>query len=151
MIATAIGTDVIALLERVRSRTDRFKEIVICTPFLDSEMAEQVVMLFGEARLTQCAIRLITTPEAAQFIGAKLPGHPAFWRNAVVARRRLHAKVYLAVSRRPGGSEAIVTSANLTVDGTAENIELGIRVLATTEIGCRVLQQVHSFVQRVAA
>jgi hypothetical protein len=151
MISISIGTDVIAFLDRIRSRTGRFKEIVICSPFVDATMAERVAMLLLEARRTQCAVRLITTPDGAQLVRASLPRHPTFWRDALVSRRKLHAKVYLAVARRRGESEAIVTSANLTVDGTSENIELGIRVLATTEFGRRLLQQVHHFVRHIAA
>lgn len=151
MIATSIGTDVIAFLNRMHTRTDRFKEIVICSPFIDAAMADRLVPLLGEARRTQCAVCVITTPESARFLAPRLPGHPVFWRASLISRRRLHAKVYLAVARRPGESEAIVTSANLTVDGTSENIELGVRVLATTEFGRRVLEQVHHFVRRVAA
>jgi phosphatidylserine/phosphatidylglycerophosphate/cardiolipin synthase-like enzyme len=151
MIATSMGTDVIAFLDRVRARTDRFKEVIICSPFVDGQMADRLAMLLVEARPAQCAVRVVTTPEAAEFLSARLPGHPAFWRGNLVARRRLHAKIYLAVARRPRESEAIVTSANLTIDGMSENIELGIRVLATTEFGRRVLQQVHHFVRRVAA
>lgn len=151
MIATSIGTDVIAFLDRIRSRTHRFKEITICSPFIDMPMAERLVALLTESRRTQCAIRVITTPEAAGLITAMLPGHQMFWRSALIPRRRLHAKVYLAVARRTGESEAIITSANLTVDGTSQNIELGIRVLATSDSGRRVLEQVHHFVRRLVA
>lgn len=151
MIAASIGTEVLAFLDRVRTRTDRFKEIVVCSPFIDPVMADRLVALLVEARRTQCAVRVITTPDSAQCLSRMLPGHQVFWRAALVSRYRLHAKVYLAVARRAGESEAIVTSANLTVDGTSENIEFGIRVLATTETGRRVLQQVHYFVRRIAA
>ena len=151
MISTSIGTDVIALLERVRARTTRFKEIVICSPFIDEAMLQRLVPLLCEARRTQCALRLITVPEAAKRLQERLPGHHVLWRGVIVSHRRLHAKIYLAVARRPAESEAIVTSANLTVEGTSENIELGVRVLATSESGRRVLQQVHHFVQRIAA
>jgi HKD family nuclease len=151
MIATSIGTDVIVFLDRIRSRTHRFKEITICSPFIDTMMAERLVALLTEAHRTRCAVRVITTPESAQFLVPMLPGHPVFWRSALIPRRRLHAKVYLAVARRASESEAIVTSANLTVCGTSENIELGIRVLATSDSGRRVLQQVHHFVRRLVA
>jgi len=151
MIVTSIGTDVMAFVDRVRTRTDRFKEIVICSPFIDAVMADLLVGLLLDGRRTQCAVRVITTPESAQFLVPLLPGHRAFWRDALVTRRRLHAKIYLAVARRADESEAIVTSANLTIGGTSANIELGIRILATTEFGRRVLQQVHHFVRRIAA
>jgi hypothetical protein len=151
MIATSVGMDVIAFLDRIRSRTHRLKEIMICSPFIDLAMADRLVSLLTEARRARCAIRVVTTPEAARILSAKLPGHPAFWYAMLIPRRRLHAKVYLAVARRIGESEAIVTSANLTVDGTSENIELGIRVLATTDAGRRILQQVYHFVRRLAA
>lgn len=151
MIAISIGVDVVTFLDRIRSRTHRFKEIAICSPYIDVPMAERLVVLLTESHRRRCAVRVITTPEAAQFLASKLPGHPAFWRPALIPRPRLHAKVYLAVGRRAGESEAIITSANLTVDGTSENIELGVRVLATSDSGRRVLQQVHHFVRRLAA
>lgn len=151
MIAASIGVDVTLFLERVHGRTHRFKEIVICSPFIDAVMVARLVAILVESRHTHCAVRVITTPRSARLLSIALPGYRTCWRSSVVTRRLLHAKVYLAVARRASESEAIVTSANLTIDGTSRNIELGVRVLATTELGRRVLDQVHHFVRRIAA
>jgi hypothetical protein len=75
----------------------------------------------------------------------------AQWRRTVISRQRLHAKVYLAIGRRLEDTEAIVTSANLTRGGVADNIELGIRITGECREGRRILADVQHFVRRLAA
>lgn len=151
MIATSIGTDVVTLVDKVISRAYRYKQFVICSPFLDEKMSERIVELLIVGRRAQCGVQIITVPGSAETLRLLLPGHQILWKDAIVTHRRLHAKVYVATARRTAESEAIVTSANLTICGVFENIEFGIRVLGTSEQGRRVLDQVHHFVRRIAA
>ena len=151
MIQMVTGSDVLALLERVTLGAERYTEVFLCSPFIDDEMFPRLLRLAEVSRSVQCGVRVITSPTAARFLRMQLPYHSAFWNSFVVSHRDLHAKVYLAMARGRGTSEAIVTSANLTWGGVAENIELGIRVVSTSDPGRKILFQVRQFVQRLNA
>jgi phosphatidylserine/phosphatidylglycerophosphate/cardiolipin synthase-like enzyme len=152
VIDMSTGRDVVGFLHRVENGIANYGEVVICSPFIDPPLVLALARLAHAARRAQCGFRIITSPLAAKALRATLPGRPREWEGKVIARARLHAKVYIAITRsRNAASEAIVTSANLTLGGIEGNLELGVRIAGTSDSGSRLLQQVHHFVRRLAA
>jgi hypothetical protein len=150
MIALSNGSDVRDLLEHVRRRPERHRELIICSPFIDPELDETVEALAAALTTTGGGLLLVTTREAGRGVRARLGG-PATRRAIVVTpRRRLHAKAYIAVARRPRESEAIVTSANLTLAGLDTNIELGVRATPSCDAGRDLIAQTSRFVRGLA-
>lgn len=133
----------------VIGQPDRYAQVVVCSPFIDEQMQGVLVRLAQLTGRAGCGLRVITTPTTAGVLLGRLPGHPATWRRVVVSRMGLHAKVYLVLARPRGWSEAIVTSANFTAAGVAENIELGVRASPSTDPGRQLINEVRHFLQRV--
>ena len=150
MIHTSTGSDVLDLLDRVMVRPELYEALMICTPFLDASMLERLDHLAARAHAGRCELRLLTTPESGSRLPPVLLDGLTRRKGGLTAVRRLHAKVYLALARRSGRSEAIITSANLTRAGVTDNIELGIRALTTSEAGSRILSEAHHFIRRLA-
>lgn len=151
MIHLSLGSDVLALLERATARPERYKQVTICAPFIDAPMVKRLVLLAVASRRTQCGVQIITSPNAAASLRAALPGHPSSWDDLVICRHSVHAKVYVSTARRHIESEAIVTSANLTRSGISQNVELGLRVVATCTPSRQLFDEIQHFVRRVAA
>jgi hypothetical protein len=151
VIHTSTGSDVLDLLDRVMARPERFEALVICVPFVDAVMLARLGRLAERAHVGRCELRLVTTPEWGNRLRPEFIGDLARRKGGLIMVRRLHAKVYLALARRSGCSEAIITSANLTRAGVTDNIELGIRALTTSEAGSRVVSEVRHFIRRLAA
>ena len=147
MIRTATGMDVDRLMHSVLSRPACYAQVVVCVPFVDDEMLDLIIRLADATRRAGCGLRVITTPATAAVVHRRLPGHPEQWRSLVVARKSLHAKVYLVVGRSPARSEALVTSANLTAAGVARNIELGVLACPSTDSGRQLINEVRRFLQ----
>lgn len=151
MIQIANGADVQALLRKVIAEPHTFAEVVICSPFIDDPFISELVELMRGAARAACAVRVVTAGTAATRLLQALPQPSLRWKGAVVTHPHLHAKIYIAIARERAGSEAIVTSANLTRCGVHENVELGLRAVANTDEGRAILQQVRRFVMRLAA
>jgi len=80
-----------------------------------------------------------------------LPVVPTFARRRIIVRHGLHAKFYLAVSRRPRSSEVIVTSANLTAAGLGSNDELGVHATNESDEGVQLVNRVSNYARQLAA
>jgi HKD family nuclease len=132
------------LIERVRREPRRYREIVFCVPFIDELNTSAICSLAPVAIEQRCGFRLITRSAAASTILTQLPGPEVFWQQVIHVNNRVHAKVYLALARSYRDSEAIVTSANLTANALLVNEELGIRVLARTDLERQVLVSIRS-------
>jgi hypothetical protein len=150
VIHIATGAEVLRLVDRMTS-PDRFVERVIRVPDIGLEMLPRVHDLLVAAVEGRTAFRLITSSSGLRSVASAVHCKSARWRRTVFVHHRLHAKVYLAIARRVGDTEAIVTSANLTAGGIADNIELGIRIIGDCNQGRRVLADVYHFVRRLAA
>jgi len=151
MITTCTGSDVAVLLARVRQSASQFSEVTLCSPFIGEREAKLVVRLVLEAPQSGCRVRVITSKAAGILLREMLPVIPFSARRSIVVRDGLHAKFYLAVSRRPRSSEVIVTSANLTSAGLGINLELGVRANNDCDEGVRLVTKVMSYAQRLAA
>jgi hypothetical protein len=151
MIQIVTGAEVLKLVDRMANRPDRFVERVICVPDIGLELLPRVCRLVGDAVEGRGAFRLITSPAGERSVAFASQTRSARWQRTVIVQQRLHAKIYLAIGRRLDDTEAIVTSANLTRGGVADNIELGIRITGDCKEGRRVLADVQYFVRRLAA
>jgi phosphatidylserine/phosphatidylglycerophosphate/cardiolipin synthase-like enzyme len=141
------GQAVSQLLERVTLQPALYREVLVCTPYLDDDTASLVGQLAVKAPRYRCGFTLITRIEAARRVIAALPAPVQRWSQSIRVRHRLHAKVYLAIARLHRDSEAIVTSANLTLDGLRLNEELGVRFTGNTSEERSALVSVKHAVQ----
>jgi phosphatidylserine/phosphatidylglycerophosphate/cardiolipin synthase-like enzyme len=142
---SAVGT----FIARVQQRPDQYREVVVCSPFLDDATRPWVVDFAQRAPRVRCGFRVITRKEAADALFGVLPGGRKVWKRVIVSHCLLHAKVYLAVARNYALSEAIVTSANFTMDGISENEELGLRITGRSETGRQLLGGLHRAIQNL--
>jgi phosphatidylserine/phosphatidylglycerophosphate/cardiolipin synthase-like enzyme len=129
------GDAVAGFVGRVRARPQEYREVIVCSPFLDDVTRASLRDIAVKAPSVRCGFRVITRKEAADALFAELPGGKRLWRRVIRHRNLLHAKVYLALARAHAQSEAIVTSANCTLDGMSLNDELGLRITGRTEMG----------------
>jgi len=142
------GNAVSDFLARVTRRPERYREVLVCTPFLDDVT---VAAMRDMALLTprvRCGFRLVTRAVAARMVLQRLPAPLQVWRQTIRVRPRIHAKVYFALARAYRHSEAIITSANLTLDGMTLNDELGIRFTGETASGRSALAGLRSNIQK---
>jgi phosphatidylserine/phosphatidylglycerophosphate/cardiolipin synthase-like enzyme len=142
------GQAVSQLLERVALQPARYREVLVCSPYLDDETASLIGQLAVQAPRSRCGFTLLTRAEAARRVIHVLPAPLRRWSPAIHVHHRLHAKVYLAMARAHRDSEAIVTSANLTLDGLGLNEELGVRFNGTTSEGRLALLSIKHAVQQ---
>jgi hypothetical protein len=151
MIHTSTGNDVVLMLDRVTRMPERYSDVLVCCPFISDELMRRVLSLLEVSTSRGCNVRVITSHESACALIGQISREHFSYRRHVTGRSRLHAKVYVAIARRRADSEAIVTSANLTRGGTVDNIELGVRVVPSSDAGNRLLNDIHHFVRRLAA
>jgi hypothetical protein len=146
MIEFATAADVSTLLTRVLTRIDQYSEIVLCSPFISDQVLSNLREVARPSSAGRCDVEIITTPQAFNHILVCTEG---WQRTKVVGCSHLHAKFYLAVARKEQLTEAIITSANLTVAGLTSNIELGVRVTPATPHGRTLLRQIVRFARRL--
>jgi HKD family nuclease len=149
MIECASALDVARLLGRVRSRADKYSDLLLCSPFIDDETIALVGLVAEAASNARCRLEIITAQQAVDRVKALLT--PVEDRQIrLIGCPRLHAKFYVAVGRREEHTEAIITSTNLTAAGLTRNIELGVRIAATTPHGRTMLDHLDRFARRLA-
>ena len=137
------------LLHRVASAPALFNRVLLCSPFFDRTMSALLVSLAVSTRRAQCGFRVITRPQAVDELRECFPGHASRWSGTFVPVDGLHAKVYLAIGRRPVDTRAIVTSANLTTAGLWENLEIGVLAAPTSDAGNKIVSEVRDFLERL--
>lgn len=151
MITTSTGRDVAHLIESVHREPTRYYSLAICSPFLDDETIDFLVKFMPRASQSRCGVRIVSYPAFAKELVSRLPGHRIDWYGAVIRAAHVHAKVYVACARRKQESEAIITSANLTVAGLVSNVEFGIRATASSSAGSCMIAQAEEFVGQFRA
>jgi phosphatidylserine/phosphatidylglycerophosphate/cardiolipin synthase-like enzyme len=140
MIEVIPGSEVLQMLRRVASNPRRFSELTLCAPFIDEPVARKLEPTILRAARAGCVVNVITRKLSATLLHRIRMN--AGRRVRLVIRDDVHAKAYVAHSRDAPSSEAIVTSANLTLGGLDSNEELGVRIKATTEHGRKAFEQV---------
>ena len=149
MIECASASDVARLLGRVRSRADKYSDLLLCSPFMDDDTISLVGLVAEATSSARCRLEIITAQQAVDRVKALLA--PLVDRQIrLIGCPRLHAKFYVAIGRSEEHTEAIITSANLTAAGLTSNIELGVRIAATTPHGRTMLHHLDRFARRLA-
>jgi phosphatidylserine/phosphatidylglycerophosphate/cardiolipin synthase-like enzyme len=151
VITISTGGDVQGLLARVQNAPEAFSALTVCTPFIGPAEARELASLMIHADHVGCGVHVITTVAGAKVLNSALPRSTLLAKKRVKVRRNLHAKFYVAISRRARSSEAIVTSANLTRGGLRCNRELGIRAKNNSDAGAQLIHKVMQFAQQLAA
>ena len=151
MITISTGGDVQGLLARVRQAPEAFSALIVCTPFIGAAEGRDLASLMMHADRVGCGVHLITTVTGAKVLKAALSRSMVMANKRVKVLRNLHAKFYIAISRRARSSEVIVTSANLTRGGLRCNRELGIRAKNNSDEGAQLIHKVMQFAQQLAA
>ena len=142
------GNAVDDLLARVMRQPEQYREVVVCTPFMDDVTVAAVRDMAILAPQVRCGFRLVTRAEAARKVLERLPNPLQIWRQTIKVRPHLHAKVYFALARSFKHSEAIVTSANFTIAGMKLNDELGVRFTGQTASDRSAIATLRSSIQK---
>jgi HKD family nuclease len=146
MIEFASAADVRRLVDRVTTRISRYSDVVLCSPFIDEDGLDTLERLARSASDAGCGLGIITAQHSIKRVAARLG---ACRQTRLIDCPGLHAKFYLAVARNDAWTEAIVTSANLTTGGLTNNIELGVRIAATSPYGRALLHQIDHYARRL--
>jgi hypothetical protein len=101
-----------------------YREVVICSPFIDELGAQIIERLRHASTRGGARVTVITRQETADWLSLTL----ADARFRIVVQQRVHAKVYALVGHQRRDHQIVVTSANLTAAGLRRNIEVGLRV-----------------------
>lgn len=148
MISITGGSEVQRLLDRVALRAGLYRRLIVCSPYVDQLMCTRLAHLAARVDRERSHLSIITTPDTVRntvtAYDLRTEG-----RIRVTGIPGLHAKFYLAVGRDARLTEAILTSANCTMAGTSANIELGIRVAASTPSGARLIEEIDRFSRRI--
>lgn len=149
MITLASGVAVGRMLVRATSTPWNYAQVLICSPFIDRTLAARINDLCEAAERARCAVTIVTTARCADFFEELYRGRRYV---RVLVRERLHAKAYLMVGRNGGrGSEALVTSANLTRAGLSTNHELGVHIRCTSDGGRHLFRQLDRSLRRLTS
>jgi len=102
--------------------------LILASPFIKEPEAESIVeVLANSNRLDRIQLTVLTDFRADSVLSSSLDITALLLfadrvsRSRIISVPRLHAKVYVADTRR-----AVVTSANLTAAGLDENVEYGV-------------------------
>lgn len=150
MISVAEGQEVARLLDRLCTHAHQYAQLIICSPYIDATMRMRLELLAKRVANTGSALWIVTSPGIAQELIDERPLHTCS-RVKITGCPALHAKFYVANAKPDGLTEAIVTSANLTVRGTSSNIELGMHIDSSSESGRRMLRDINRFAKDLAA
>ena len=150
MIAIAKGSDILRILDRVRSAPDRYAAFFICSPYIDESMRKRLIEIMGVAAHADCRVWVITSPQGAELLLTEIPVGSARLRKYIFSKTGLHAKAYMAIGHVPASSEALFGSANLTVAGVRENVELVVKATGSSETGSRMIREIRHFLERLA-
>jgi hypothetical protein len=150
MISITDGGEVLRLLDRMALQTERYRQLIVCSPYMDEAMCDRLAHLAARADRERSHLSIITTPNT---IASTTNSRDLRTRGRlrVTGVPGLHAKFYLAIGRDARLTEAILTSANCTLAGTTANIELGIRMAASTPWGARIIEDIDRFARRIVA
>jgi hypothetical protein len=148
MISITGGGEVLRLLDRVALQTGLYRHVIVCSPYLDEPMCSRLAHLATRVDREHSHLSIITTPSTITNTVSPRDLRTQ-GRIRVTGLPGLHAKFYVAIGRDARLTEAILTSANCTVAGTTANIELGIRIAASTPSDARIIEDIDRFARRI--
>jgi hypothetical protein len=144
MIRLVRGRAIARFIEAAACCPSRYRRIVLCSPFLDSEALPMVKRLAIAAAAAQCGLILITTRLGRRAFDAD---SEPYCRTVVVPE--LHAKVYFGQGREPRATCVILGSANLTMPGLTTNVEACVVAKPTSTQGHRLVADCATFLDRL--
>jgi hypothetical protein len=147
MITLVSGAAVGQMLDRATATPWNYSQVLLCSPFIDQALAPRLEQLFQAADNTKCVVTIVTNCGSGDFLAALCSGRRYV---RVLVRRRLHTKAYLLLGREGSrNSEALVTSANLTLAGMSTNDELGVHIRCTSSGGRHLIRQINCSFRRL--
>jgi hypothetical protein len=148
MISVTGGGEVLRLLDRVALQTELYRQLIVCSPYVDEAMCSRLAHIAVRVDREGSHLSILTTPNT---VNNTMRSHNLRTRGRVrvTGLPGLHAKFYLAIGRDSRMTEAILTSANCTLAGTTANVELGIRAVASTPSGARIIEGIDRFARRI--
>ena len=144
MVRLSTPSEVLDLINAVKTNPQEYRVVVISSPFIDDPMQRKLVALGTVLRRASGVLRVITRREPADRLTTRFRAQGAGPMAQLFIVERLHAKVYLAIGRCIADSRAIVTSANLTVPGMTTFIEVGTFAVPTSDAGRRMVDAVRA-------
>jgi len=138
-------------LQSIESAPFRYSQVVICSPYIDTQLQTWMTRFAVAAGNFGCAVRIITKVSEIPAILKFWPERSYFGPRSLITVSQLHAKVYLALGRERRDSQVMVTSANLTEAGLSKNIELGLLVHASSFEGARIVEEIRRFLESLVS
>ncbi|MCL4688942.1 MAG: hypothetical protein KJ007_10245 [Burkholderiales bacterium] len=139
------GEEIRKMLARVRAGLASYREVLLCSPFMDDATIGEVGEMLHDARNVGCDMHVVTRAGPARALSRYVARIAR--RSPVHVVNELHAKVYWVRGRGGLPSEAIVTSANLTRQGMDGNVELGVRLSSLVEMDRSALLDIRRRVE----
>lgn len=115
---------ILSLIHLALCTPQSYRRLLLCSPFISETLVLTKIVSKGFARLP---ILIITRPETARRIEANIEN------LFVVTVPNLHAKVYIACGKDDRDSIAIIGSFNMTNAAIDENIEIGIKLVGSSQ------------------
>jgi hypothetical protein len=143
MVYLADGTGVLQMLEKAMQCPERYRRLIVSSPFVD-DYGINLLTRLRHSRRPMPRLTLVVTPAAAGKMGSWLDNPPA--GTEVIIQERLHAKVYALLGMNGMDHEALITSSNLTSAGIRRNLEVGVTLRGSTE---RLITTIERVARRV--
>src|SRR4051794_15793601 len=107
MIHVVGGIDILLLLNRVETTPRLYREVLICSPFIDDEQIRRLTRIWKILASAGCGLKIVTDPATCQRLVRQFEfssgGTPL-----LISKPRLHAKTYLCFGRDRRRDEGIV-------------------------------------------
>ena len=107
MVRLSTPSEVLDLLNAVKTNPKEYRAVVLSSPFIDDPMQRKLVALGTVLRRASGVLRVITRREPADRLNTKFAAQRVGPIAQLFIVQRLHAKVYLAIGRCIPGSRAI--------------------------------------------
>lgn len=143
MVHLMDGSGVLQVLDKAARSPERFRRVVVSSPFLD-EYGVGLLRRLSRSSGRGPRLTLVLTPEIAGQVCTGLVGLPS--GTEVVVQNRLHAKVFALLGINPVDHEALITSSNLTEAGVEKNLEVGVNLRGSSE---RLIATIERVARRV--
>lgn len=143
MVYLADGASVLQMLEKAVRSPERYRRLIVSSPFVDEYGIRLLGRLCEGTRPTP-RLTLVVTPATANKMSSWFAQRPAGLE--VIVQDHLHAKVYALIGMNGVDHEALITSSNLTSAGIRRNLEVGVILRGSTE---RLVTTIERVARRV--
>lgn len=133
-------------LNQVLSTPYNYKRIVICAPFISCDIVDTIA---HSVKFTKLPVLILTLPETAIMLRSECDELPM--PVSIIGHPLLHAKMYFASGEHNQNSLALIGSFNLTVSALHDNVEAGVLLAGTDDVGRKMIRDVETFLKRIAS